>query len=88
MENNDQTFSVPYVVYESTQTRMERVNTRVTIALIVAVVLMFLSNMVWLWAWMQYDYVGEDTQIELDAGDGNANYIGEDGVIVNGEDKS
>lgn len=86
-ENRNEVMSVPYVVYESAQTRMETANKRLVIALIISIIIAFASNAIWLWAWMQYDYVGEDTQIELDGGGGNANYIGEDGVIVNGKDK-
>jgi hypothetical protein len=59
------------------------------VALIVAIALMFASNACWLWAWCQYDYYSEETIIEQDAKDGgNANYIGNDGDIINGEAKN
>lgn len=81
--------SVPYIVYESAQTRMERTNKRLLIALILAIVLIFASNAVWLYAWMQYDYYsGEETKIDVDAKEGTANYIGNDGSIINGQDTS
>ena len=55
------------------------------IALIFAVCLLFASNAVWLYAWYQYDYSSEEIIVEQDAQDGgNANYIGNDGDIVNG----
>ena len=58
MENN----SIPYVVYESAQTKNERTVKRLVVALIIAISFIFISNAIWLWAWMQYDYVGvEDT---------------------------
>ena len=77
--------SVPYIVHESSMARMERQVKRGWIALIVAVCLLFASNVAWLYAWMQYDYVSEEIIIEQDAQDGgNANYIGNDGDIVNG----
>ena len=51
--------------------------------------------MAWLWAWSQYDYTSEDSttttetsSIVIDADDGIANYIGNDGDIVNGSDSS
>lgn len=75
--------SVPYIVYESMQSTSERHIKRLVIALIICFVLMFGSNAVWLYAWMQYDYGYESVEIETE--DGNANYIGNDGDITNGE---
>lgn len=64
----------------------ERMVKRLWIALIIAVVLMFASNAAWLYAWCQYDYYSEEVVIDLNSEDGgNANYIGNDGDIYNGE---
>ena len=77
--------SVPYIVHESSMARMERQIKRLWIAVIVAVVLLFASSAIFTWAWMQYDYSSEEIIVEQDAQDGgNANYIGNDGDIVNG----
>jgi hypothetical protein len=65
---------------------MERQVKRGWIALIVAVCLLFASNAAWLYAWMQYDYTSEEVIVDVNSDDGgNANYIGNDGDIVNGE---
>jgi hypothetical protein len=56
------------------------------IALIVAIALMFFTNMIWVGVFSSYDYSSEE--IIVDAEDGNANYIGQDGNIYNGEDNS
>lgn len=73
--------SVPYIVYESEQARSERHIKRLIIAVIVAVAMLFVSNLVWLYAWCQFDYAN----VTLDSGEsGNANYIGRDGDIHNG----
>ena len=77
--------SVPYIVYEGEQARNERHIRRLVIALIVAVVVIFVSNAIWLYAWMQYDYAGSDT-VTVDGKSGIANYIGGSGDIHNGED--
>ena len=82
MENK----SIPYLVYEGAQARSERTIKRLTVALIVAIVLVFISNALWLYAWTSYDYVGEE--ISVDAQDGMANYIGERGNINIGTDYS
>jgi Tfp pilus assembly protein PilW len=80
MENN-----VPFAVSEGTQVRHERTVKRLIIALIIAVILIFASNAIWLYAWTQYDYTDTETTIEqrTDEG-GNANYIGNNGDINNG----
>ena len=57
--------------------------------------MLFASNLIWLYAWCQYDYVGETTTVSVEGdGDGDANYIGDyanyignDGDI-NGENNS
>ena len=86
-EAESKNVTVPYVVHESTVARQERNVKRLWIALIVAMALIFASNAIWLYAWMQYDYSSEE--IIVDAEDnGNANYIGQDGNIYNGEDNS
>ena len=63
---------VPYLVYESTQARHERTLKRITIALIIAIILIFVSNAIWLWAWSQYDYSSTDTSYWQDGGGINA----------------
>jgi hypothetical protein len=78
---------VPFIVHESAQARNERAVKRLVIALIVAIALTFASNAIWLYAWMQYDYSSEQTEsVTVDGKDGVANYIGNDGDIVNGAD--
>lgn len=65
---------------------VERMVKRLWIALIICICLIFASNAVWLYAWMQYDYSSEETIVDVNSDDGgNANYIGNDGDIVNGE---
>ena len=80
--------TIPYIVHEGTMVRMERQIKRITVALIVTVILMFVSNALWLYAWVQYDYTGETatTRITQDGqgintiGDGNVTEIStEDG---------
>jgi biotin transporter BioY len=90
MQENEQIVSVPYIVYESAQSRSERTIKRLIIALILAVLLIFASNAIWLYCWMQYDYAdtGTESTVDVDADNGVANYIGNDGDIVNGTDKS
>lgn len=81
--------NVPYMVYEGTIARFERTAKRLIIAIIVAVIALFVSNIAWLYAWNMYDY--ESTNIIVDGeSNGDANYIeaGVNGVINNGENNS
>lgn len=71
---------VPYIVHESAMARNERTIKRLVIALIVTVVMLFACNAAWLYVWQLYDYSSEHTTV--DAEDGVANYIGNDGRII------
>lgn len=79
---------IPYIVHEGVVARMERIIKRLTIALVICILLIFASNALWLYFWNQYNYTGETQSIMVDSKDGIANYIGNDGSIVNGSDNS
>lgn len=80
----EEKITVPYIVYESSMARAERQHKRLWIALIVAVVIIVITNIAWLYVWNSYEYVGDTSEISVE-GEGNANYIGNDGDITNGE---
>ena len=82
LKNNE---PVPFYIYEEIMARDERNIRRLIIALIMTILLLFISNGTWLYAWFQYDYMTEES-VTVDGKDGIANYIGKDGDIVNGED--
>lgn len=69
--------SVPFVVHESAMARNERAVKRLVIALIAAIVLIFASNAIWLYAWMQYDYSSEGTVTEYKQDGEGLNIIGD-----------
>ena len=76
---------IPFIVYEATMARTERHIKRLWIALIIAITLIFASNAVWLLFINQYNFESYDLSTE---GGGSANYIGNDGDIYNGTNKS
>ena len=82
----EEQMTVPYIVHESAMARSERHIRRLVIALIVAVVMIVASNLAWLYVWNSYEYVG-DSSVSVE-GEGNANYIGNDGDISNGTNSS
>lgn len=89
MENNDN-IVMSRIAFERMQAKDERNDKWRNIIIVLLIVLLVATNAMWLWAWNQYDYVEtEDYSIDLDADDGgNANYIGNDGDIYNGESNS
>lgn len=75
--------TIPYIVFEGEMARHERIIKRLVVALIITVLLLFASNAIWLYTFGQFDI--ETETVTLDAAEGNASYIGNDGVINNGE---
>lgn len=83
-----------YIDCDECMVSKERIIRRLIWALVLSILLGFastaLSNALWLHAWMQYDYVSDETiTVDGDNGTANYNYIGAgaDGRITNyGED--
>lgn len=73
---------VPYLVFESAQARNERTVKRLVAVIIVMAVLLAGTITGFLVYLSQYDFTGAD--ISIDAKDGHANYIGQNGDIRNG----
>ena len=90
MENNNDNIIMSRLAFERMQSKDEKNDRWRNITIIVLIVLLVVTNAMWLVAWNQYDYVDEETySVDVDANDGgNANYIGNDGDIVNGDDNS
>jgi len=90
MENNNDNIIMSRIAFERMQSKDERNDRWRNITIIVLIVLLVVTNAMWLIAWNQYDYVDtEEYSVDLDADDGgNANYIGNDGDIYNGESNS
>ena len=57
----DELTSVPYVVYESSQARLERLIKKLIIALVISIIVTLVSNVAWMIMWNQYEYVSEET---------------------------
>lgn len=78
--------SVPYPVFEILKDNFKKV----WIALIISIILNLLIVGAFTYERLQYDYAGETTEtITVDGkSGGNANYIGNNGDIINGENNS
>lgn len=84
MEHND--IVIPYIAYEIAEAKNERLIRRLIIALIITIILMFITNIFWIYEFCSYDYLTEETTVDADCG--TANYIGQDGDIVYGTNNS
>ena len=86
MEKNNLT--IPYIVFESVMDKADRRDKRNILIIAFLVLLLVITNIAWLFVWNSYDYVdGYEVQVDSE-GNGNANYIGNDGDIYNGESYS
>lgn len=83
MDNENRPENVPYIVHESSLARMERINRRLWIALILVICLFVATNAGWIWYESQWEVV--ETEITQENDGGYNNYIGNDGDIYNGE---
>ena len=79
MENRE---SVPYVVHEGIMTRQERTIKRLWILCIILIFTLIGTNGAWIW----YENQFEDTEtiVTQDTPNGNNNFVGHDGDIING----
>ena len=82
--------SVPYIVYEGEQARNERTIKRLIIALIISVLLIFASNVLWIWYMSgfdieTYDYSQDGKGVNII---GNSNGVDYNGSTVSGAENS
>lgn len=76
------------IAFERMQAKDEKNDHWRNVIILVLIILLVVTNAMWLIAWNQYDYV-DSYDVELDSGEGgDANYIGNDGDISYGENSS
>lgn len=73
---------VPYIVHEGAMARNERRERRLLFALILSVVLLFASNAVWLYGWIQYDYSSEEVTTTYTQDGEGVNVIGDGNEVI------
>lgn len=69
--------------YDTSMHIMERANKRLAIALMISIVVIFVCNAAWLWAWCQYDYTSEETVYEYQQDGEGLNIIGNSNEVSN-----
>ena len=73
--------AVPYIVHEGEMARMERVNNRLWVVVIILIAVVVITNGLWIWYESQWEVVHETTQeVTQDTGNGNGtnNFVGGD----------
>ena len=83
MEHENDTITMSRIAFERMQAKDEKNGRWRNIIIVMLIILLVVTNAMWLVAWNQYDYVDDYTSIEADDGS-NANYIGHNGDINNG----
>ena len=58
---NAEKTSIPYVVHEATATRLERINTRLWIVVIILIFALIASNLAWIIYEKQFEVIESDT---------------------------
>jgi hypothetical protein len=84
MDNDKAT--IPYIAHEGALARMERTTSRLFKVIVVLIIALFLSNALWLYAWMQYDYTSNDVTYAQDGEGYNNINAGIQGDVTNGAD--
>ena len=79
--------TVPYIVYEGTIARFERIIKKLVVVIVLLVITFVATNALWIYEWNQYDYA--DVTLDGTTG-GNATYMGagSSGVVNNGRSES
>jgi hypothetical protein len=80
--------SVSYLSFESEMARNERHVKRLIIALVISIILIFASNALWLYAWLQYDYSSSESTTTTYTQDSNGiNIIGDSNDVTKQDNK-
>lgn len=87
-ENNIEA-NVPYIVYESSQARLERQIKRQTVIIVILILSVLICNGLWLYFWNQYDYnTSEANTVSFDNDNGAARFINIAGGSINAGENS
>lgn len=83
--DNEKIITVPYIVHEGEMARMERMNRRLWIVILVLITALIVTNA----AWIYYENQFEDVTVtqEVDTGEGDA-FVSGNGDVNYGESKT
>lgn len=67
--------SIPYVVHEATATRLERINTRLWVVILILIFALIASNLAWIIYEKQFDVVEKNVEIECQRDSAGINIV-------------
>ena len=73
---NAEKTSIPYVVREATATRLERINTRLWVVVLILIFALIASNLAWIIYEKQVEVIESDTIIDCKQSGDGANIVG------------
>ena len=78
---------IPYIAYESALARNERTAKRLIVSLIICILLLMISNLAWLYALSNFEYVDETSTTVTQDGKGQ-NVYGDNNKVNDGAEDS
>lgn len=84
----DEHTSIPFVAYEASQSRLERIIKRQWILCIILIVLLVGSNIAWLIYESQFEYYEETVTQEAENNDGDIIMNGTGELTINGQSEA
>lgn len=67
--------SIPYAVHEATVTRLERINTRLWVVILILIFALIASNLAWIIYEKQFDVVEKNVKIECQQNSDGINIV-------------
>ena len=80
--------SIPYVVHEATVTRLERINTRLWVVILILIFALIASNLAWVIYEKQFDVVGKNVEIECQQDSDGINIVSRGNVSYGTESQN
>lgn len=83
--SNKEMAQIPFYAHEGEVTRLERINKRLWIAVLVVFAAFVLSNLAWIIYESQFEDVSYAYEVQQDSGDGGTNTFTENRVVMGGD---
>ena len=77
--DNEKIITVPYIVHEGEMARMERMNRRLWIVILVLIAALIVTNAAWIYYENQFEDVSVSQEVQQEtSGDGDNSFVGGD----------
>lgn len=84
--SNKEVAQIPFYAHEGEVTRLERINKRLWIAVLIVFAAFVLSNLAWLIYENQFEDVSYSYEVQQDSGEGGNNQYTDNRVVIGGDD--